>query len=524
MNRAPLSTGSLRWRVALAAILTLAAVLRTVQLGREGLWFDEAHSVAVADRGLVGLVGNLDNQAPLYFALLTGAVAVLGHSEWAVRSLSAVASVATVWLVAVLGGSLLSPAAGLLAAALLAISPMSIHYAQEARPYALLGLLLVAFLLALTEVAGTPGTGRVTAGVMLGGAVVLTHNLGVVYAAGAWIAVVLGWRPLPARRRLALLVVAVAVAAVAALWGLRVSGQLEVMPQTFGWALGPWRDEFPWQLPRSLAALGHGSLAPVRNRVGALIPSAWAGLGLTVLLAIAACRRRAQEERPAAARVLAIATLLPLVVVFAVSSATAVPLYVVGRIDSPALPLLILLLAAGAVQLGRLGPWAVAAACAGLAVLPLEVHYRVDFRSQEKQFATAFAAGLRPGDVVIADYYQNSLVHYLRDGPEVEILRDPPDPLQPDPCTWEPRGGREVAAGVLDEALAVGAASSAARLWVVVHPGTATAVVRQLAAERLQSLGALEDPRVPVIAEAFALPVVERAWPPSHAVAGAGAL
>lgn len=140
--------------------MMLAAALRLYQLGAEGLWFDEANTAVLATLPISELIERIsvDNQAPLYFLLVKAATALLGHAEWAVRSVSAAAGVALVWL---------------------------------------------------------------------------AHDVG---------------------RRL-------------------------LSRNAARWAAGIWDSEFPWQIPRTWAALTHGSLAPIRNRVPDIVSPAWIALG-----------------------------------------------------------------------------------------------------------------------------------------------------------------------------------------------------------------------------------------------------
>ncbi len=121
-------------------ILGLAAFLRINDLARQSLWADEGNSVALASRsfGEIAQAAALDIHPPLYYWLLSVWIRVFGTSEIAVRSLSVVLGVATVWLVFILGRRLFGRVAGLVAAFLLAISPLHVYYSQEARMYALL--------------------------------------------------------------------------------------------------------------------------------------------------------------------------------------------------------------------------------------------------------------------------------------------------------------------------------------------------------------------------------------------------
>jgi uncharacterized membrane protein len=95
--------------------------------------------VRYADLPLTRLWGEaLDTNPPLYYSLEKFWLSWLGHSETAVRSLSAVLGTASIPLVYALGRSLIGTGAGLFAALLLATSALHIEYSQEARAYILL--------------------------------------------------------------------------------------------------------------------------------------------------------------------------------------------------------------------------------------------------------------------------------------------------------------------------------------------------------------------------------------------------
>lgn len=83
---------------------------------------------------------------PLYYLLLRPWLALAGGSEFALRFPSAMAGVVTVALMLRVGRRWLGASAGRWAALLLALNPFHVWYSQEARMYALLGLLSLAAL------------------------------------------------------------------------------------------------------------------------------------------------------------------------------------------------------------------------------------------------------------------------------------------------------------------------------------------------------------------------------------------
>jgi 4-amino-4-deoxy-L-arabinose transferase-like glycosyltransferase len=126
----------------LLAILAVAAALRFYGLGASSLWTDETRvaiqSLRPVSEILLRWPSGLEPPASY---LLTHLVLLFTDSEAALRLPSALASLVTVWLTYRLGLLLFSRRVGLLAAALLAISPLEIRYAQEARYYTLFSAL-----------------------------------------------------------------------------------------------------------------------------------------------------------------------------------------------------------------------------------------------------------------------------------------------------------------------------------------------------------------------------------------------
>jgi hypothetical protein len=130
----------------IVAGLTLgAAALRFATLGVQSYHHDE---IVTATRILPGgfgqameAVGSSESAPPLYYALAWLWTQLTGTGEFGLRSLSALAGVATVPVAFWLGAELRDRRAGIAAAALVAVNPMLLWYSQEARAYALFVLL-----------------------------------------------------------------------------------------------------------------------------------------------------------------------------------------------------------------------------------------------------------------------------------------------------------------------------------------------------------------------------------------------
>lgn len=148
-----------------AGLTVLAATLRFATLGAQAYHHDE---IVTASRVLrdgfwhaMEAVGFSESAPPLYYALAWLWTQLTGTGEVGLRSVSALAGVATVPVAYLLGAELRGRRAGILAAALVAVNPMLLWYSQEARSYALLVLLTAAaalyFVRALDR---SPASGR----------------------------------------------------------------------------------------------------------------------------------------------------------------------------------------------------------------------------------------------------------------------------------------------------------------------------------------------------------------------------
>ncbi len=134
-----------------AGLTLLAAVLRFATLGVQAYHHDEIVTASRVLRGsffhAMDAVGFSESAPPLYYALAWVWTQATGTGEFGLRSLSALAGVATVPVAYLLGLELRGRRAGLMAAALVAVNPMLLWYSQEARSYALLVLLCAVSLL-----------------------------------------------------------------------------------------------------------------------------------------------------------------------------------------------------------------------------------------------------------------------------------------------------------------------------------------------------------------------------------------
>ncbi len=130
------------WLV-LALIVLAAGALRLYRIDGQSFWNDEGNSARLAERSvdliLEGARGDI--HPPGYYLALHYWRGLLGQSEAALRGLSALSGVALIIFTFLMGRRLFEDAAtGLVAAALVAVNPFEVYYAQEARMYAMLAL------------------------------------------------------------------------------------------------------------------------------------------------------------------------------------------------------------------------------------------------------------------------------------------------------------------------------------------------------------------------------------------------
>ena len=177
----------------LTGLCAVAVVAGTVARfwPRSDLWLDEALSVNIAQLPLgdIGEALRRDGHPPLYYVLLHVWTALGGTSDWWVRALSGLISLACYPLVYLAGTRLARRAGttglgarrtGLVALAVFAVLPFGVRYAAETRMYSLLmlgvlaGYLLVDDLLSGRRRRGGPVLAGVALAVLTG-ALLWTH-------------------------------------------------------------------------------------------------------------------------------------------------------------------------------------------------------------------------------------------------------------------------------------------------------------------------------------------------------------
>jgi len=135
-------------------VILLGALLRVVLLN-QSFWLDESiGALVVKSQSFIQILTEFvkhDNHPPLYYLTLKLWSDIFGYSEVALRSLSVLFGLGTIYLVFKIGETF-SKKTGLLAALFIATSQFHIYYSQEARMYSMAAFLAaLAFYLFLKE-------------------------------------------------------------------------------------------------------------------------------------------------------------------------------------------------------------------------------------------------------------------------------------------------------------------------------------------------------------------------------------
>lgn len=137
----------------IAAVLLLALGVRLLGIASRPIWYDEAFAVLFSEKGLSAMLygtlaptgaGSADIHPLGYYTLLWLWIKVFGESLIAVRLLSIIAGLISVYLVYRIAlEALADTRVAHLGALFAALSPFLIHYAQEIRMYSFLAMWLL---------------------------------------------------------------------------------------------------------------------------------------------------------------------------------------------------------------------------------------------------------------------------------------------------------------------------------------------------------------------------------------------
>ena len=240
------------------AIILVAAfsgfVLRFSQLGTKSLQFDEGYTAWVVSLSPVQIIRviRVDTSPPLYYLLLHCWMVIFGHSEAAMRLLSAVFSSAALIVFYQIALRVLRDRWAVAAAmCLAAVSCMSIAYAHEARFYSLMVLLVAIDFYLLLLNAERPSKRRLALMAVYWTAGLYVSSIMGFYVAAMALASLILQGQTPLRRRFVDISIVTAITAVAFLpWLPTTLAQARAIQGHF-WASPPdW-----WDLARTISEL-----------------------------------------------------------------------------------------------------------------------------------------------------------------------------------------------------------------------------------------------------------------------------
>lgn len=401
------------WAAPLALLLA-AAALRFRNLDAQSLWLDEGMTVSFINLGLERLweiTFAREPNPPLYYFLLWGWVQLWGQSEGALRGLSAVFGVLTVLPVYGLARDSAGTRAGLLAGAITLASPFLLWYSQEARAFALLGLLSATLLyLTYSAQARRPSAALLASWGLCAALTCYTHIYGAFTVAACALALLVAGRG-PLRWRL------VSVLVPAALYAPWVIATLLQSAAARGWRAPVGPDEM---LGRALAAVVHHEVLDGWIGIAAVL-----GLGGAAVLGLATTDRRT-------ALLLGLAIAVPLAAAYGLSFFK--PIFA-ERYVIPIAPPLFVAAAIGILSAARWFrplPALAALGLVGLLAASLFAFEQPRFAKENFRAAAAHVAERAdPDDVVlfVAEFSQHPFRYYYRgQGELIGFFGDHRDP------------------------------------------------------------------------------------------------
>lgn len=372
------------WRVA-APGLAIGLVTALYRLDRRGLWLDEAYTL--------GSVHQLDSAVPrtrwtmsAYYAVLRGWL-VVSESVWWMRSLSVLAALGAVTVTVAVACRLLGSTAAALAGVLMALSPLWLIYAREARSYGVVMLVVAVTWLAVDHGLADPDPVRRRRWWLL-------HT-----AAAVVLPLLHGLTVLQLLPQVALL----AVARTDRATGLRLARGVglalaltAVLARTASDEVGEWVDPVGWATIGNVVERFLSPWPPVCLALGALVLAG-------VATSVAAAGRAADPMARARALVPVLWGPVPLVLLVLVSLArpSLVPRYAVGSVPGLALVLAAAVARTGWPRVAAPAARVVAAGAVAVALVAGQVDLHASPLDGWTVAARRIAADVRPGDTIL---------------------------------------------------------------------------------------------------------------------------
>ena len=409
-----------------AALVLAAAGWHALSLPWQSLFVDESAEMEVEEQDVAGVWSRADSMPPLSGLLLKGWLTVT-HSDAGVRWLSALCGLGSVLAIWQLGKEVCNAESGLAAAALWALNPLQLYYAQLARGYSLLALLAVVAIWQLARALRTNAAGSWAGFAMAGALGMYTHYYFATLLATGAALVLVERRGRPGSR---------AVAAFAAIGGMSLP-LLTCLQSDF-----TFQHDLRMPRPMSFAALAYTfysflagySLGPATPELQTLPPLAAVRTAAPWALALAAtcgplfvvgCIELRRRRR--LGFILAF-TVAPVLMIGLLGMLTGIT-YNVRHVAWCAAPMTVVLGVGALAAFGRL--WGIAAT-AGLIGLLLcatyQRHWNARYQNEDVRSAAAFLdAQLGSDDVVfvVSDYMTGLLKRHLRPDHDLVELPQP---------------------------------------------------------------------------------------------------
>ena len=461
------------------------------------LWIDETLSVNIARLPLdqMGEALRHDGHPPVYYLLLHWWMEVFGQGDAAVRSLSAVISVATLPLIWRIGNAVGGRRCALAALVLMASSPQAVRYATETRMYSLIVFLASAGWLLLRAARRRPTLPRLAGVAVVAGLMLLTHYWsGYLLVATGTLLLWSAWRT-PERRRTDLKCAAALVA-----------GGLMFLPWLPSFIVQATTTGTPWAAPARPAEVAYSLLVGSDSTGEAQM----LGVMLGVLLLLALFGQRVDDHRieidvRTNPQVRSEWALMALVLSLAVVGGLIGTVAFAERYTAIILPVLIVLAAVGITRLPnrpvRIGVVTIVA----LLGLAASLHTSLEDRTQVGQVARALKVGALKGDLVVhcPDQLAPGVIRYA---PPDLIHMTYPLSNTPDRVDWQHYEYRVTRVDPIPYADIADARAGNRPIWLVWSEGYS--LLGQRCEDIFTELGDLRPHHVVVTAAGDA----ERAW------------
>ena len=199
-----------------AALMLAGLSLRLVSLGSRALWIDEGITAQFASYDwsrFAKAVTSYPVNMAFYFAVLHVWTRIVGDSEFMLRLPSVLFATATIAIVYSLGEKLFDRRSGLVSAALMTVSVSSIEFAQEARSYTMVVMLVAVSSLFFVESVRKPSFANCAGYVVSSVMCIYSHMFGILVLPAQWLSLFLfrpGWQ---SARRLTLSAAVIAMCA-----------------------------------------------------------------------------------------------------------------------------------------------------------------------------------------------------------------------------------------------------------------------------------------------------------------------